>query len=50
MKQEVAEYVAKCLACQRVIMEYQKPTGLLQSVEVPELKWVLLFMDFVMDL
>jgi len=36
MKQEVADYVAKCLTFQWVKMEHQKPLGLLQSLEIPE--------------
>jgi len=29
MKQEVADYLAKCLTCQRVKIEHQRPAGLL---------------------
>lgn len=29
MKNEVAEFVAKCLVCQQVKSEHQKPAGLL---------------------
>ena len=38
MKQEVVDYMAKCLTCQRVKIEHQQPTGLLQPLEVPEWK------------
>ena len=35
MKKDVAEFVAKCLVCQRVKVEQQKPDGLLQPLDVP---------------
>jgi len=35
MKRDVAEYVARCLTCQRVKAEYQKPGGLLQPLLIP---------------
>ena len=36
MKQDVADHVAKCLTCQQVKIEHQKPTGLLQEMPLPE--------------
>jgi hypothetical protein len=33
------EYVALCDTCQRVNVEYQWPTGLLQPLQVPKWKW-----------
>jgi len=36
MKQEVVDYVAKCLPCQWVKMEHQRPARLLQPLEIPE--------------
>jgi len=50
MKQEVPDYVVKCLTCQRVKIEYQRPAGLLQPLDVPEWKWDSVSMDFVMGL
>ena len=47
MKQEVADYVAKYLTCQRVKIEHQRPTGLLQLLDVPQWKWDSVSMDFV---
>ena len=38
MKREVAEYVSKCLVCQQVKAERQKPFGLLQPLPIPEWK------------
>ena len=36
MKKDVADYVAKCLTCQQVKAEHQKPSGKLQSLPIPE--------------
>lgn len=47
MKREIAEFVAKCLTCQKVKAEHQKPSGLLQPLEIPEWKWEHITMDFV---
>ena len=47
MKREVAEYVSKCLVCQQVKAERQKPSGLLQPLPIPEWKWEHITMDFV---
>ena len=41
MKAEIATYVSKCLTCAKVMVEYQKPSGLLQQPELPEWKWEL---------
>jgi hypothetical protein len=35
MKREIAEYVAICDSCQRTKAEHQKPTGLLQPLQIP---------------
>ena len=50
MKREVAEYVSKCLVCQQVKAERQKPSGLLQPLPIPEWKWEHITMDFVFKL
>ena len=47
MKREIAEFVSKCLTCQRVKAEHQKSAGKLQSLEVPEWKWDDISMDFI---
>ncbi|KAI0493814.1 hypothetical protein KFK09_023939 [Dendrobium nobile] len=39
MKKDVADFVAKCEACQLVKAEHQRPGGLLQSLPIPEWKW-----------
>ena len=50
MKKEIAEWVSKCDTCQRVKAEHQRPSGLLQPLEIPEWKWEHLAMDFVVGL
>jgi hypothetical protein len=50
MKRDVAEYVALCDTCQRVKAEHQRPTGLLQPLQVPEWKWEEIAMDFIVGL
>ena len=35
MKKDVAEFVTKCLICQQVKLEHQRPAGLLQSLLIP---------------
>ena len=47
MKREVAENVSKCLICQQVKAERQKPSGLLQPLAILEWKWEHITMDFV---
>ena len=39
LKRDVAENVAICDTCQRVKVEHQRPTGLLQPMKIPEWKW-----------
>ena len=38
LKRDVAEFVARCLICQQVKAERQRPGGLLQSLPIPEWK------------
>jgi hypothetical protein len=47
MKREIAGYVARCLVCQQVKIEHQRPGGLLQPLPIPEWKWEHICMDFV---
>jgi hypothetical protein len=47
MKGDVAKFVAQCDICQRVKIEHQKPSGLLQPLPIPEWKWEDISMDFV---
>ena len=35
MKSDIADFVARCLVCQQVKIEHQRPAGLLQPLEIP---------------
>ena len=50
MKRYVGDFVRQYLTCQQVKAEHQKPAGLLQPLEVAELKWKHVTMDFVTHL
>ena len=50
MKRHVGDFVRRCLMCQQIKAEHQKPTGLLQPLEVAEWKWEHVTMDFVTHL
>nr|GEU75505.1 putative reverse transcriptase domain, ribonuclease H-like domain, aspartic peptidase domain protein [Tanacetum cinerariifolium] len=50
MKEDVATHVSKCLTCIKVKAEHQKPSGLLQQLEIPVWKWERITMDFVSGL
>jgi hypothetical protein len=47
MKRNVVEYVTLCDTCQRVKVKHQRPTGLLQPLQVPKWKWEEIAMDFI---
>ena len=47
---DIAEFVSKCLTCQQVKIEHQRPAGLLQSLPIPIWKWEHITMDFVVGL
>jgi hypothetical protein len=38
MKKDVANYISKCMECQRVKFEHRHPVGFLQSLPIPERK------------
>jgi hypothetical protein len=50
MKRAIAKYVALCDNYQRVKAEHQRPTGLLQPLQIPEWKWEQISMDFIVGL
>ena len=50
MKRDIAEFVSRCLTCQQVKAEHQKPAGLLQSLPIPRWKGERITMDFVVGL
>jgi hypothetical protein len=50
MKREIGEYVTICDSCQRIKAEHQRPTGLLQPLQIPQWKWDEIGMDFIVGL
>ena len=50
MMRHIGDFVRRCLTCQQVKPEHQKPVGLLQPLEVVEWKWEHVTMDFVTHL
>ena len=50
MKKDIEDYVSKCLACQQVKTERQRPAGLLKPLLIPAWKWQDITMDFVTKL
>jgi len=51
MRKDMPDYVARCLTCQRVKREHQKPGGLLQPLPIPVWKWDHhITMDFVVGM
>ena len=50
MKREIAAFVSRCLICQQVKAERQKPLGLLEPLPIPVWKWDHITMDFVFSL
>jgi hypothetical protein len=50
MKREIVEYIARCMECQKVKAEHRHPTGLLRPLPIPEWKWQVVTMDFIMGL
>ncbi|XP_028120020.1 uncharacterized protein LOC114317480 [Camellia sinensis] len=47
MKKDITQFVSKCLTCQQVKAEHQKPAGKLQPLPIPEWKWEHMTIDFV---
>jgi IS30 family transposase len=50
MKREIAAYVAICDNCERTNADYQRPTGLLQPLQISQWKWDEIGMDFIVGL
>ena len=46
MKRHVEDFVLRCLTCQQIKVEHQRPAWLLQPLEVVEWKWEHITMDF----
>jgi hypothetical protein len=47
MKNDIVNYMEICLECQQVKVEHRHPVGLLQPQAIPESKWELISMDFI---
>ena len=45
MKKEIASFVSRCLTCQQVKAEHQKPAGKIQLLSIPVWKWEKITMD-----
>ena len=50
MKKEITDFVSRCLTCQQVKAEHQKPAGKIQLLPIPVWKWEKITMDFVTGL
>nr|GEX89591.1 hypothetical protein [Tanacetum cinerariifolium] len=50
MKRDIATYVSECLTCAKVKAEHQRPSGLLQQLEIPKWKWENITMYFITKL
>ena len=50
MKKDITKFVSKCLTCQQVKLEHQRPSGLLHQLPIPEWKWDMIAMDFISGL
>ena len=48
MKKEVVDFIVRCLECQKVKVEHRHPTVFLQPLPIPEWKWEVVTMDFIM--
>ncbi|KAI3821512.1 hypothetical protein L1987_09080 [Smallanthus sonchifolius] len=50
MKNDVTEYVNKCLTCSLAKAEHHKPCGKMQPLPIPKWKWEEITMDFITKL
>ncbi|GKA30280.1 putative reverse transcriptase domain-containing protein [Tanacetum coccineum] len=50
IKRDIAIYVSKCLTCSKVKADHQRPSVLLQQLEIPKWKWDKITMDFITKL
>ena len=50
MKKEITDFVSRCLTCQEVKEEHQKPSRKIQPLLIPVWKWDKITMDFVIGL
>ena len=47
MKSDIANFIKRCMTCQLVKAEHQRPGGLLQPLDIPVWKWDQISMDFI---
>jgi hypothetical protein len=47
MKNDVVDYITRCMECLKVKDEHRHPTGLLQPLPILENKWEVITMDFI---
>ena len=50
MKRDIVDFVSRCLNCQQVKYEHQKPGGMTHMMPIREWKWERIAMDFVVGL
>ena len=50
MNKDVADYIARCMECQKVKAKYRHPVGLLHPLPIPEKKWEVITVDFITGL
>jgi hypothetical protein len=50
MKADIVNFVARSLECQQVNSKHRHPIGLLQPHAIPESKWEVISMDFIVGL
>ena len=50
MKNDVAQFIARCMECQKVKVDHRHPAWLLQPLLIPEWKWDVVTMDFITKL
>ena len=50
MKRDISDFVSRCLTCQQVKCEHQRPGGVSQRMPIPTWKWERITMDFVVGL
>lgn len=50
MKNDIQDYVAKCVICQKIKPTNHKPHGLLMSLPIPSQVWQDITMDFITEL
>jgi hypothetical protein len=47
MKNDVSNYISRCMECQRVKDEHRHPMGLIHTLPIPEKKWEVVTIEFI---